>query len=71
MTRTRYAYDGMPGTYERGNKERSRQDTLVQAAGGMCAYLRGAKPRDTLTTAFETATMCGVTANNHHATADG
>lgn len=53
-----YVYDGTPGTYERGNAERARQDRMVQEAGGMLDYLRGAWPRDNrLLTA---AGRCGI-----------
>lgn len=34
-----------PGTYERGKRERQRQDELVRAAGGMVNYVQGARPR--------------------------
>ena len=34
-----------PGTYERGNRERARQDGLIVSAGGVVNYLYGAKPR--------------------------
>lgn len=46
MAAGRYAFDGTPGTYERGQAERARQDAMIEAAGGLLAYMRGAKPRD-------------------------
>ena len=30
-----------PGSYERGRRERQRQDELVRAAGGVVNYMRG------------------------------
>lgn len=43
---SRYGFtEATAGTCERGAAERARQDALVQAAGGMCSYLRGARPR--------------------------
>lgn len=34
-----------PGSYERGRRERQRQDELVRAAGGVVNYVQGARPR--------------------------
>lgn len=44
--RTRYSYDGTPGTYERGAAEYQRQRGMIEAAGGVLWYLQGARPRD-------------------------
>lgn len=44
--RTRYSYDGTPGTYERGATEYRRQRGMIEAAGGMLGYLQGVRPRD-------------------------
>ena len=41
--RTYYSYDGTPGTTERGRRERARQDAMIAAAGGVAAYLQGAR----------------------------
>lgn len=41
--RTRYAYAGTPGTTERGRTERARLDGLISSAGGLMAYMGGAK----------------------------
>ena len=42
---SRYGFtEATAGTCERGAAERARQDALVQAAGGMCSYLQGARP---------------------------
>lgn len=51
----------LPGSYERGNREKARQDALIQDAGGVVNYMRGAKPRprDNLTTACKSDTMGG------------
>lgn len=46
MMAGRYAYDGTPGTYERGRIERARQDAMIEAAGGIENYCRGARPMD-------------------------
>lgn len=41
MMRTRYSYRGVPGTYKRGEAERSKQDFMIDTAGGIMEYMRG------------------------------
>lgn len=36
----------LPGSYERGNREKARQDALIQDTGGVVNYMRGARPRE-------------------------
>lgn len=43
MMRTRYSYRGVPGTYERGKAERSKQDFMIGTAGGIMEYMRGVR----------------------------
>lgn len=44
---TRYGFvEATAGTCERGRMERARQDAMIEAAGGVCEYMRGARPRD-------------------------
>lgn len=35
----------LPGSYERGNRERARQDAMISAAGGVARYFMGPRWR--------------------------
>ena len=44
---TRFGFvESTPGTCERGTSEHQRQQNMIDAFGGIVAYMRGAKPRD-------------------------
>lgn len=51
----------LPGSYDRGNRERARQDNLIQSAGGVVNYMCGPlpRPRGNLTTVVKSDTMDG------------
>ena len=44
---TRYGFvPPTAGTCERGSAERGRQETMIEAAGGVLEYMRGVRPRN-------------------------